>query len=188
MREQRVLSSSEDSRKSRISDDANAGAERALLARVTRDDRAALTELFDRTASPIYAVLLRWVPSPQDADSILRTVFMQLWDDRHSLSSSSDRPLLRLIETARRLALEKNFIRASPRDDRPGSAWPTGHRPEDAYSSGVAPPPQKLLQAIYFDGATVPQLASRYGLSPQALRETLVTAMSALRRELKPEK
>ena len=166
---------------------ADAVTERALLVRIAQNDQSALTELFDRTAPRLYAVLLRWV-TRGSADLILQRVFMQLWNDRSLRSSSSDQPLLGLIEAARGLAFMEGSRRSPGQGlDRPG-VWPGGPSPEAAPSAGAAPNPRDLLRSIYIDGSTVQELASRHGLSPAALHEMLVAAMNELRRELRAEK
>jgi len=170
---------------SRLVDNADSVAERALLVRIARNDQAALTELYDRAAPRLYAVLLRWVPSPEDADLILQRVFMQVWAERAIRSFSSDRPLLGLIEAARRLALKEKFTRAGRQEDRPGSSWPATPTTKGGPMNGAGLNPRDLLRSIYIDGSTVEELASRHGLSPDALRETLVSAMKELRRGLK---
>lgn len=163
----------------------NASAESQLLARIAQSDRGAFAELFDRTAPRLYAILLRRGTSRREADTILQDVFLKLWQDRGQSISSGHQTLIRLVETAVRLARDGRSPGEMPRSDVPGSAVPIGNSVEDDLRHVAAPRPREILKAIYLDGRTVSQLAAHYGLSSEALRETVVDAMKELRCELK---
>lgn len=53
-----------------------------LMARVGRDDTAALGELFDRYHAPLFAFLLRVVGERAAAEDLAQEVFWRLWEQR----------------------------------------------------------------------------------------------------------
>ena len=52
-----------------------------LLARVARQDVAALSELYDRYAPRVYGLMAHVLPSRDAAEEILQEVFIRLWSE-----------------------------------------------------------------------------------------------------------
>jgi RNA polymerase sigma-70 factor (ECF subfamily) len=57
----------------------NEDADRELMARVSRNDQAAIGELFDRFGSLIYRMAQQVMPTKTDADDAVQEVYVRLW-------------------------------------------------------------------------------------------------------------
>jgi len=95
-----------------------------LLARVVRQDEAALGELYDRYAPRVYGLIAYVLPSRHAAEEILQDVFMRLWNESPSLSQEGGSVVAWLVVTAREAAVDR--LRTS-RKNAP-SPGPPAHR------------------------------------------------------------
>jgi RNA polymerase sigma-70 factor, ECF subfamily len=78
-----------------------------LLARVVRQDEAALGELYDRYAPRVYGLIAHILPSRDGTEEILQDVFMRLWDESPSLSQEGGSVVAWLVFTAREAAVDR---------------------------------------------------------------------------------
>ncbi|MGD1101005.1 MAG: sigma-70 family RNA polymerase sigma factor [Terriglobia bacterium] len=78
-----------------------------LLARVARQDVAALSELYDRYAPRVYGLMAHILPSRDAAEEILQEVFVRLWSESPSLSQEGRSVVAWLVVTAREAAVER---------------------------------------------------------------------------------
>jgi RNA polymerase sigma-70 factor (ECF subfamily) len=95
-----------------------------LLARVVRQDEAALGELYDRYAPRVYGLISHVLPSRDAAEEILQDVFLRLWNESPSLSQEGGSVVAWLVVTAREAAVDR--LRTS-RKNAP-SPGPPAHR------------------------------------------------------------
>jgi len=99
-----------------------------LLARVARQDVAALGEIYDRYAPRVYGLALRILSSRELAEEVVLEVFGRLWGESMSLNQQSGSVAAWLVVTARDLAVDRRRAqRASARlngrsDSLPASA------------------------------------------------------------------
>jgi RNA polymerase sigma factor (sigma-70 family) len=96
-----------------------------LLARVGRHDLAALGELYDQFAPRVFGLITHILVSRDEAEEILREVFLRLWRESKSLDQENNSVAAWLIVTSRELALERLSVR---RTSKPGSDARRGAR------------------------------------------------------------
>ncbi len=94
-----------------------------LIARVARQDEAALGEIYDRYAPRVYGLIAHVLPSRDAAEEILQDVFIRLWNESPRLSQEGGSVVAWLVVTAREAAV--NQLRTS-RQNAP-SAVPKIH-------------------------------------------------------------
>src|ERR1700689_275982 len=78
-----------------------------LLARVARQDVAALSELYDRYAPRVSGLLAHILPSGNVAEEILQEVFLRLWIESPRLSPEGGSVAAWLVVTARAAAVDR---------------------------------------------------------------------------------
>jgi RNA polymerase sigma-70 factor (ECF subfamily) len=112
-----------------------------LLARVARQDVAALSELYDRYAPRVYGLLARVLPSSSPAEEILEGVFVRLWTESPTVSRGGGSVAAWLVVTARAAALD--WLRAAriakPSEARDDVTRAAEKRPPTRKSKASAP-------------------------------------------------
>ncbi len=78
-----------------------------LMERLSRNDPAALGELYDRFAPRVFGLLTHILPSRDEAEEILREVFERLWTDGRNLAGTGGSVAAWLVVTSRQAALER---------------------------------------------------------------------------------
>ena len=85
-----------------------------LLARMARQDGAALSEIYDRYAPRVYGLIAHILPSRDAAEETLQEVFMRLWSESGRLSEEGGSVVAWLVVTARAAAVDR--LRSQSRD------------------------------------------------------------------------
>src|SRR5687768_5232362 len=78
-----------------------------LLQRVTRRDRDAFSQLYDRYSGTLYSTLLRVLKSPGEADDILKEVFLQIWDKASTYDPLLGKPFNWALALARQRSIDR---------------------------------------------------------------------------------
>ncbi len=99
-----------------------------LLRRVARGDQGAFAELYDRLKRPIYALAVRMLGHPEEAEEVLQDVFLEVWKKAAEYDPERSRPFSWVIVKARSRALDRLRWR-SRRPDHPATAVPLDHHP-----------------------------------------------------------
>src|ERR1700709_456578 len=79
----------------------------ALLPAVARGDAAAFEALYDRHASTLYAVCLRILGNPEDAQEVLQEVFVKAWTNARMFDASRGSEVAWLISIARSRGIDR---------------------------------------------------------------------------------
>ena len=150
----------------------------ALIQRVAEADHGAFAELYDRTSSILFGIILRILGNRAEAEDVLQETFLQIWQRAASYDPARGRPLPWLNVLARSRALDKLRSR-NLRDRVAGEAAAEPLNPPTDTSAGLLaaenqeivrralgeiPEAQRsALRLAYFEGLTQSEIAARTG-------------------------
>src|SRR5262249_23546914 len=151
-------------------------ADRAALERMARGDGAALAELYDRHARPIYSLALRVLQDAADAEDIVQEVFAQAWRQAARYDAARGHVAAWLLTLARSRAIDRLRARQA-RPDRGGDAIAdppdrestadlqllSGERAARGRAAlGELPLRQRVaIELAYYEGLTHAEIAAR---------------------------
>ena len=78
-----------------------------LIGRITMKEEKALAELYDRYSKLLFSIILRIVKNREDAEEILHTVFLQIWDKAGLFDLNKGNLYSWLITLARNKGIDK---------------------------------------------------------------------------------
>lgn len=164
-----------------------------LIARLQRQDRAAIGELYDAYGSALFGVVLRIVHSRELAEQVLQDSFVKAWRNGASYDASKGRLFTWLVNIARNTAIDatrsahfRHYQKTDPLDNlvhRPGGESITPEhiglrevvsRLDDKYKS--------LIDLVYFNGYTQEEVAEETGIPLGTVKTRLRYAIGELRR------
>jgi RNA polymerase sigma-70 factor (ECF subfamily) len=155
----------------------------SLLPSVAQGDTNAFEQLYDRHSGVLYAVLLRILGSPDDAQEVLQETFVKAWTNAMSFDATRGSELAWLITIARSRGIDRLRARRV-RGDRENEAGreisirtgtvekTTGADNAIVSQERIAvrsaldelPPPQRVaLELAYFDGLSQSEIAEKTG-------------------------
>src|SRR4051795_4527160 len=79
----------------------------SLLPAVAHGDMAAFEQLYDRHSSTLYALLLRILSNPEDAQEVLQETFVKAWTNARMFDSTRGSEIAWLISIARSRCIDK---------------------------------------------------------------------------------
>jgi RNA polymerase sigma-70 factor (ECF subfamily) len=176
-------------------------ADQAALARIGRGDTAALAELYDRHARPIYSLALRILQDPADAEDIVQEVFAQAWRQASRYDAKRGQVAAWLLTLARSRAIDRlRARRARPEPladqhaadamiDQAVAADTRLVSAEQAARVRAALDALPLLQRMaielaYYEGLTHTEIAERLEQPLGTVKTRIRTAMLKLRDSL----
>ncbi|MEY4579559.1 MAG: hypothetical protein RL701_4262 [Pseudomonadota bacterium] len=169
-----------------------------LVARMTRGDRAALSELYVRHAQALLAFAYGVLREQHDAEDVIHDVFLEAWRGRHSHEYSESRAsvrtwllmrtryrtLDRLRSSARarrhKLAESHASVPPAPFAGQPATSVGDGHR----LPAALAQIPETLRHVIvlaYFEGLSTLEISSRLGIPAGTVKSRTHAAIKTLR-------
>jgi RNA polymerase sigma-70 factor, ECF subfamily len=177
----------------------------ALLPAVARGEIAAFEALFDRYSGTLYALLLRILGSPEDAQEVLQESFVKVWTNAKMFDAGRGSEVAWLISIARSRGIDKLRSRRI-RVDRENDAGreisiqssfvekTTGAdeaiRSEEriAVRGALAelPEAQRIaLELAYFEGLSQTEIAERLGEPLGTVKTRMQLGMKKLRDRLR---
>ena len=177
----------------------------SLLPAVARGDLDAFERLYDRHSSTLYALLLRILANPDDAQEVLQETFVKAWTNAKMFDSVRGSDVAWLISIARSRGIDRLRSRKirGDREDDAGRELSTGPgfiekrtgaddaieaEQRTAVRSALAelPEPQRLALALaYFEGLSQSEIASKLGEPLGTIKTRMQLGMKKLRESLK---
>lgn len=172
--------------------------ETVLMLRLREGDTEALAELYDRLASPVYALALHMLGSPEEAEEVLQDTFLKAYRTSDRYRPALGEPRTYLYTIARNACLSRLRKRsARPRkathldvhDAAAAFRGPAGgdgltRMWIDAALEGIDEGDADLVRMAFFGGYSHSQLADRTGLPLGTVKSRLRRAMHRLRNRL----
>jgi RNA polymerase sigma-70 factor (ECF subfamily) len=176
-------------------------ADQSALARMARGDQAALAELYDRHARPVYSLALRILRERADAEDVVQDVFAQVWSQAGRYDTSRGAVAAWLLMMARSRAIDR--LRA--RNARPETAadaqvverLPDAAAPQDLQllsaeqvrnlvsALNQLPASQRTaLELAYYEGLTHVEIADRLSEPLGTVKTRIRQAVIRLRESL----
>ncbi len=178
--------------------------ESMLLSAVARGDVAAFEQLYDRHSGTLYALLLRIVSDPEDAQEVLQETFVKAWGSAHQFDASRGSEVAWLIAIARsrgidrlrsrrvrsdresdagrEISIRSGFVEKSTGADRAIAS-----QERTAVRSALAdlPEAQRIaLELAYFEGLSQSEIAERLGEPLGTIKTRMQLGMKKLRDRL----
>jgi RNA polymerase sigma-70 factor (ECF subfamily) len=176
-----------------------------LIPAVARGDLVAFEELYDRYSSTLYALLLRILSNPEDAQEVLQEAFVKVWTNAGSYDASRGSEAAFLISIARSRGIDRlrsRRIRSDRENDagreisvhssfvvnRTGSDDAIQSQERKAVRSALTdlPEAQRLaLELAYFDGLSQSEIAAKLGEPLGTIKTRMQLGMKKLRERLR---
>lgn len=168
-----------------------------LIERMTRGERAALSDLYDATARRVFSVAMRILRDAPAAEEVVSDVYFQAWNQSGRYDASRGPVVTWLLVTCRSRALDALRQRSShivPSDDggTPESADNTCGAEEllDAIQRSsmvhralatMTPRQQHLLALSFFEGLSHAQIAKKEQMPLGTVKSEIRRTLRALR-------
>jgi RNA polymerase sigma-70 factor (ECF subfamily) len=164
----------------------------ALMAAIAQGDSVAFKTFYDRHSPAVYALAVRMLRSPQDAEQLLTDVFFEIWSARDRYDMDRANPLTYLMRLTRSRAIDRlrrkgpPGTRATSLDPAEGIDVPINSTPSAAAETAeerrrvaaalgaLDQDHRKIIECAYFDGLSHAEIAQR-------LNKPLGTVKSSIR-------
>lgn len=172
--------------------------EKELLARLSTGDQQAFERLYHHYSSALHRTVFRLILSEMLADEIIQDIFVKVWEKRHLVQSVQNfKPwLFRIAENEvynyyRRIArdrkLQQHLIGSLTSSDSPTEEYITGKERNALLEKAVALLPEKRRKVFILcrmEGKSYEEAGKILGISPNTVKNQLVSANDTLRRYL----
>lgn len=162
---------------------------------IAEEDEAAYRELFQRYFYRLYSVMLQFTKKAADAEDIVQSLFMKIWEKRGSLAEVED-PENWLFITARneflnrfrKLRLEERYRHYLTQVFAEEAGTPEQlvitKQKEEAIRNAIRALPEKQQQAFLLsreEGLTYEEIAVRLGVAKSTIKEHISRALRTIR-------
>ena len=187
-------------------------AERALFEQVAIDrSETAFSELYDRFAPRVYAMLLHMLRVEEDARDLLQEIFILIWDKAPAFYTLQMKPAAWIMQLARNRAIDevrskryrgdkKHMTRMTVAEDQPelDLLVEDYHTPDGDLAAKEArgeirralreltPDQRNLVDMIYFGGMRYTEVAERLNIPVGTVKTNLRRSVMKLGSILKP--
>jgi len=168
-----------------------------LVRRMSRGDKSACAELYDRFSRPLYSLALRILNDRSEAEDVVQEVFLSLWEKAEAFEANRGSAFGWAVTLTRNRAIDRlrtrqrrsTLLSESFVEDLPGSQAASEPDSADdlmfkessvavrAALAGLPPDQLRAVELAYFSGLTQQEIASR-------LSEPLGTVKARIRRGL----
>ncbi len=160
----------------------------ALLARIAMGDRAAFSQLYDRTAAKLFSVCLRVLQDRAEAEEALQEAFLRIWGRADMYRANGFSPMTWLITLSRNVAIDRRRKRVPDTgagldaadlvaDAAPGpeaqAAMSSEARALHACLDTLNPDRAEMVARVYLDGWSYAELAQATGVKLNTVRTWL---------------
>ena len=168
-----------------------------LLAAVVRRDRQAFRELYDATASKLFATILRIVRNKPAAEEVLQDVFLRIWQNAESYAPQTASARTWMNSIARNRAIDvlrqKSFVSVSPAEGEEGSWYDRIAEDRDREADmvnnaslrrcleGIDAQARDCVLLAYYEGFSREELAQRYDRPVNTIKTWLHRSLTSLR-------
>jgi RNA polymerase sigma-70 factor, ECF subfamily len=176
----------------------------ALLPSVARGETTAFEALYDRHSSTLYALLLRILSNPEDAQEVLQETFVKAWTNARMFDSTRGSEIAWLISIARSRGIDKlrsRKIRGDRENDAgreisihssfvestTGADMAVRSQESSAVRSALSelPDAQRVaLELAYFEGLSQSEIAAKLGEPLGTIKTRMQLGMKKLRERL----
>ena len=167
----------------------------ALLHSMANGDRTAVQPLYQRTSAKLYGICLRLLGNPEDAQDVLQSVFLTVWQKAGAFDSTKASPITWLAAMTRNRAIDRLRQSRGKFEDMDAAADIADDHPsaleviEDAEDrerllrclGELEERPRTMIRAAFLDGATYPQLALREGVPLATMKSWIRRGLLRLR-------
>jgi RNA polymerase sigma-70 factor (ECF subfamily) len=177
----------------------------SLLPAVAHGDLVAFERLYDRHSSTLYALLLRILANPDDAQEVLQETFVKAWTNAKMFDAVRGSDVAWLISIARSRGIDRLRSRRirGDREDEAGrelsssfgfvekrtgadDAIQSEERSAVRYALAQLPEPQRVALALaYFEGLSQSEIAEKLGEPLGTIKTRMQLGMKKLRESLK---
>jgi len=177
----------------------------SLLPAVANGDLVAFEQLYDRHSSTLYALLLRILANPDDAQEVLQETFVKAWTNAKMFDEVRGSDAAWLISIARSRGIDRlrsRKVRGSREDEagreisstfgfvekRTGADDAIQSQERTAVRSALAELPEAQRAALalaYFDGLSQSEIAEKLGEPLGTIKTRMQLGMKKLRERLK---
>lgn len=168
-----------------------------LLALVAAGDRAAFADLYDRTGSRVYGMVLRVLRDPGYSEDVTQDVYLQIWRDAGRFDAAQGSAMSWLLTIAHRRAVDRvrSESSASARENRYGLrslaevvagvddevlTRDAGRRVRDCLATLTELQAQAVSLA-YYDGFTYREVADRLTVALPTVKSRIRDGLKRLR-------
>lgn len=166
-----------------------------LIARMRAGDQEAMTALYDRHSSIVYAVALRILGDTAAAEDVLQEIFMQLWRNPAAFDSSRGSLPAWLGVIARHRAIDvlrkrhpqtdlEDVVIASSHDLRKETECNAMVEKVRSAMTEMFPEQRRCMEMAFFEGLTHSEIAAKTGEPLGTVKTRIRSALIQLRKRL----
>lgn len=158
--------------------DARTTLDAALLAGIGLGSREALAEAYRRHAGAMLAVACRLLPESEQAEEVVRQVFLHLWRSPTEVSPGAGSLRADLVAECHRRSVDR--LRASGAHGAGQDAPVEHHLVGDALAV-LSPDERDVIETAYFGGHTYRETATMLGRPEAVVKDWMRSGMVRLR-------
>lgn len=147
-----------------------------LFNRLRQDERQAMPALYAQTSAHLNGIALRILPNARVSSSVLKTVFVTIWEHRHSARFQTDDILSELRAMTHRAAIEykltQQLVKPMSNETTDRSHAPLDSKPSIA-SLNLTSEELDILSSAYLDAMSLGSLAEKFGMDTKTMKHRI---------------